>query len=203
MTDRGPGAVRSESARVAILRATADQLVVHGWNRLTIEGIAAAAHVGKPTIYRWWSSKSDLIADALMEGMLQLEAPLPDDGGDLREDLATWLEKMLALAGDPVATATIRYLMAAAAEDEVVGRRFDDANGAMAALATRLEHAKSAGQLDAEVDVADLVDAITGVIILRVLRRAPAAPGDAQRLLRGILPPTDEPSRPERKSEAP
>jgi len=190
MTDRGPGAVRSESARVAILRATADQLVEHGWNRLTIEGIAAAAHVGKPTIYRWWSSKSDLIAEALMEGMLQLESPLPDDGGDLREDLATWLEQMLALAGDPVATATIRYLLAAAAEDEAVGNRFDDANGAMRALATRLEHAKAAGQLDAGVDVADLVDAITGVVILRVLRRASAAPGDAQRLLRSILPPS-------------
>jgi len=190
MTDRGPGAVRSESARVAILRATAGQLIEHGWNRLTIEGIAAAAHVGKPTIYRWWSSKSDLIADALMEGMLRLESPLPDDGGDLRADLTTWLEKMLALAGDPIATATIRYLLAAAAEDEAVGNRFDEANGAMRALAVRLAHAQEDGQLDPGVDVADLVDALTGVIILRVLRRAPAAPGDAQRLLDSILPRT-------------
>ena len=58
---RRPGAARSEKARLAILQATAELIAINGYEHLTIEGIAARAKVGKPTIYRWWASKSELI----------------------------------------------------------------------------------------------------------------------------------------------
>ena len=65
---RGPG--RSESARLAILTATARQFAERGYDSLTMEGIAAEAKVGKQTIYRWWPSRSALVADALAEGLI-------------------------------------------------------------------------------------------------------------------------------------
>jgi AcrR family transcriptional regulator len=37
-----------------------------GFSELTIEAIAARAEVGKPTIYRRWSSKAHLVMEAFL-----------------------------------------------------------------------------------------------------------------------------------------
>jgi len=178
--------VRSEAARVAILQATASQLAARGWDQLTIEGIAAAAKVGKPTIYRWWPSKSALIADALGEGVLPVMAA-PADSGDLRADLIAWLDPTLRLADDHDATALTRYLIAAAAEDAAVGERLDAANPATRLLAERLSQAQSRGELAASAPIELIGDAIIGAFVLRVLRRATYAPGDAAALVDTVL----------------
>lgn len=187
MTERRRGAVRNERARVAILQATATQLEQRGWDQLTIEGISAAAGVGKPTIYRWWPSKSALIADALLEGVLFPAVGLPGDTGDLRADLVAWLEPTLRLASDPDATALTRALVAAAAEDAVVGRRLDEANPATRLLTERLGIAQARGDLAASASIELIVDALIGAFILRVLRRATYAPGEAAVLVDTVL----------------
>ncbi|MFI9327044.1 TetR/AcrR family transcriptional regulator [Kitasatospora sp. NPDC052868] len=61
----GGSSRRSEAARLAVLNAADDLLVEHGFEGLTIEGIAAAAGVAKQTIYRWWKSKVDILFDNL------------------------------------------------------------------------------------------------------------------------------------------
>ncbi|MEU9073374.1 TetR/AcrR family transcriptional regulator [Kitasatospora sp. NPDC048538] len=69
---------RSEAARLAVLNAADDLLVEHGFEALTIEGIAAAAGVAKQTIYRWWKSKVDILFDNLVldaEGALAWPEP--------------------------------------------------------------------------------------------------------------------------------
>lgn len=187
MTERRRGAVRSEKARVAILQATASQLAERGWDQLTIEGIAADAGVGKPTIYRWWPSKSALIADALLEGAIVLPTPLPADTGDLRADLVDWLEPTLGLTEDPGATALTRYLVAAAAEDAVVGHRLDEASPATRVLAERLAVAQERGELAPTASIELIVDALIGAFILRALRRAPYQPGQAAALVDAVL----------------
>ncbi|WP_329414352.1 TetR/AcrR family transcriptional regulator [Streptomyces sp. NBC_00704] len=69
----------------AILDAALEQLGTVGWNGLTMEGVAAGAQTGKAAVYRRWSSKEDLVAEALRAGL-----PRPDgapDRGSVREDL--------------------------------------------------------------------------------------------------------------------
>jgi AcrR family transcriptional regulator len=66
----GPGTVirgrpRDPGADRAILGATFAQLVEVGYGALSIEAVAAAAGVGKTTIYRRWPAKRDLVVAAL------------------------------------------------------------------------------------------------------------------------------------------
>ncbi|WP_320780911.1 TetR/AcrR family transcriptional regulator [Streptomyces sp. CRN 30] len=69
----------------AILDAALDQLGTVGWNGLTMEGVAAGAQTGKAAVYRRWSSKEDLVADALRAGLPRFDtAP---DLGSVRDDL--------------------------------------------------------------------------------------------------------------------
>lgn len=69
----------------AILEAALERLSTVGWSALTIEGVAAGAQTGKAAIYRRWSSKEELVADALRCALPPIgDAP---DFGNIRDDL--------------------------------------------------------------------------------------------------------------------
>ena len=81
-----------DATRDDALRASALELLAEiGYDRLTIDKIAAHAGAGKATIYRRWSGKAELIVDALMsqKGAIH-EAP---DTGTLRGDLAALISE--------------------------------------------------------------------------------------------------------------
>lgn len=69
----------------AILDATLEQLGTGGWSAVTMEGVAAGARTGKAALYRRWSSKADLVAEALRDGLPELGGIA--DHGSVREDL--------------------------------------------------------------------------------------------------------------------
>lgn len=62
------GRPRDAAIDEAIIRATRERLARDGYSRLTLGDIAAAANVTRPTLYRRWSSKFDLVVDALDYG---------------------------------------------------------------------------------------------------------------------------------------
>ncbi|MFC7643182.1 TetR/AcrR family transcriptional regulator [Streptosporangium lutulentum] len=68
MTTGRRGRARSEQARHAILTATATLLAASGYEQLSVDRIATTAGVGKQTVYRWWPSKSAVIAECLLDG---------------------------------------------------------------------------------------------------------------------------------------
>jgi AcrR family transcriptional regulator len=82
-----PAALRRRGAVLerAILDAALEQLSTVGWNGLTMEGVAAGAQTGKAAVYRRWSSKEDLVADALQSGLPRFD--VAPDLGSVREDL--------------------------------------------------------------------------------------------------------------------
>ena len=84
---------RGVDLETAILDATLDLLATSGLGSLTMEGVAAAAHTGKASVYRRWPSKEDLLVDAMRHGLPPLdEGP---DTGSVREDLLVLLRVML------------------------------------------------------------------------------------------------------------
>lgn len=70
-----------------ILKETLSQLSRDGYAKLRIERIAAAVGCGKATIYRRWSDRGELAAEAIAT---QMQPPTDPDTGDPIEDLITF-----------------------------------------------------------------------------------------------------------------
>lgn len=187
MTTARRGAVRSEAARLAVVDAATALFGERGYDHLTIEGVAARAGVAKQTIYRWWRSKSELVAECLLEGRILPGELVPRDTGDLRADLTDWLDRLLAFVDDPRHGTLVRSLVLVAAENETVARLLRDALGAPSDLTVRLTAAVEAGDLPADTPVAEVAEAAVGAVVLHVLTRAPASEGKADRLVRALL----------------
>lgn len=86
---RKPGRPRSAQAHKAIIEATLELLAEEGFQGLSIEAVAARAGVGKTTIYRRWSSKEELVMEAIRQ--VQIDVPVMDTG-NFRNDLAVLLK---------------------------------------------------------------------------------------------------------------
>jgi AcrR family transcriptional regulator len=99
---RGPGRPRDARRDEAILTATLGILRELGYRGLTVGGVAARAGVGRPTIYRRWSSKPALVVAALVESA-RLAVPLVDTGS-LREDLIAVQRHQVELMSSPKPT---------------------------------------------------------------------------------------------------
>ncbi|WP_433290219.1 TetR/AcrR family transcriptional regulator [Pseudonocardia sp. CA-142604] len=65
---RPGGRPRDATIDEAIILATRDRLVRDGYSQMTIGDIAADANVSRPTLYRRWSTKFELVVDALDYG---------------------------------------------------------------------------------------------------------------------------------------
>jgi AcrR family transcriptional regulator len=65
---RPGGRPRDAALDEAIILATRDRLVRDGYSRMSIGDIAADARVSRPTLYRRWSTKLELVVDALDYG---------------------------------------------------------------------------------------------------------------------------------------
>ncbi|MFD9123978.1 TetR/AcrR family transcriptional regulator, partial [Kitasatospora sp. NPDC059571] len=89
---RGGGRPRSEAAEQAIFSAVEALMEAGtGLSELTVERIAAAAGVGKATIYRRWPNKEALLVDVVA----RLEEPTPEPaGGSVRDELVNMVDFM-------------------------------------------------------------------------------------------------------------
>ncbi|MEU0406210.1 TetR/AcrR family transcriptional regulator [Streptomyces griseorubiginosus] len=152
---------RSEKSRRAIYDAALDLVAEVGYPRTTVEGIAARAGVGKQTIYRWWSSKAEVLLEAfldLSERAAQEAAPgeayaIPDTG-DLAADLKAVLRMTVDQLEDPRFEAPSRALAAEGVVNEQLGRVFVAKllEPSLQLYVDRVRAAQEAGQVRPEVD---------------------------------------------------
>lgn len=95
---------RGGALEAAIYDAVFEQLEAVGYRKLTMEGVASAARTGKAALYRRWSSKDELITDALKHVLP--EPPPAEPSGDVRADILrlcrTFRETIIACHGAPV-----------------------------------------------------------------------------------------------------
>ncbi|MFJ6128190.1 TetR/AcrR family transcriptional regulator [Streptomyces griseoviridis] len=176
MADSPRGRARSESARQAILEATRDELAASGYDKLSIDRIATAAGAGKQTVYRWYRSKNELVAECILEGYVPARTAVIADSGEARDDLRAWLRGFADFLAEPENAALIRACTAAAAESDEVAVRFYESLTATneAALTARLDSAVRRGQVRAGTSTAAMSEALIGAMLYRLLvRQAP------------------------------
>jgi AcrR family transcriptional regulator len=144
------GARRNPETEAAVLAAARELLVERGYAGFSIDEVARRAGAGKPTIYRWWSTKADLfVAVYSAEKAAAVVAP---DLGDLRSDLNRYTMDLWRFwRGNPAGSA-FRGLVAeaqggAAALDALrhkfLGARLESARGIFVRAALRGEIAES------------------------------------------------------------
>lgn len=106
---------RIERSRQVILRAALSELGEAGYGAFTIESVATRAGVAKSTIYRHWSDKINLIADAF-EAAHEHAAPSVE-GLNTREGLQRLLGHVAEVVVDSVFSSCIPALIEGAERD--------------------------------------------------------------------------------------
>jgi AcrR family transcriptional regulator len=156
------GRPRDPHVDEAILSAALDLLIEDGFARLSIEGVATRAGVGKATVYRRWESKTALVVDAIKERLVS-SIDFPDTGdfrGDVEAVLTQVLDHLRGLEGQ-VWRAVVGELVKNEELAKVFRQRLTAAG--LAEMRSRLEVAMRLGEIP-DGDVELLAD--VGVAIL-------------------------------------
>jgi AcrR family transcriptional regulator len=181
---------RRESSRTAILTAAFELVGEVGYTRLTIEGIAARAGVGKQTIYRWWPSKGAVLFDAFLALSENPDGiPALPDSGDLEADLKLVLRATVEELNDPRYDLPLRALTAAMLGDDALTaeweRRLDEPMRAI--KLARLTSAQEAGQLPPGADLDLAIDLLWSPLRSRWQDGAELTPAFADALVETVL----------------
>ncbi|WP_031066499.1 TetR/AcrR family transcriptional regulator [Streptomyces sp. NRRL WC-3742] len=160
---------RGEALESAIYEAVLGQLTADGYARLTMEGVASAAQTGKAALYRRWSSKEELVRDAL-RASLPPAGPAPDTG-ELRADLLEVVERLRAAMVSEVGAA-VRAIMGeldqrrAHAFLEIVLERVVQPTTAM--VAEVLERGAARGEVRSGAVTPLVVDLVPALMLYRI-----------------------------------
>jgi AcrR family transcriptional regulator len=169
---RRPGRRRDQQAHQEILEATVHLLRDVGYQRLSIDAVAARAGVAKTTVYRWWANKAALVVEAL-ETALNLPSPQPT--GDSRTDIRAVVQRIADTFGAPPLGEVLPALAVDLSRDPDAQARLRTMLGPRrAANAAILLAAAGRRDLPPDVDVHLLLDMVAGAILYRsLLGRAP------------------------------
>jgi AcrR family transcriptional regulator len=190
------GRPRDPSRDDAIIDATIDVLVRDGYDRLSMEGVATAAGVGKATVYRRWSSKAELVIDA----MAMLKPALDTiDTGSLDGDI----ELMTAASCSPYSQRLFEVMVSICSALprepdllEAFRTRFTEPR--IARTTRLLERARDRGELGPEVDIAMAASLVPSLMLQRALMTGkPAGRAYAEQVVGSVLLPVlGRPPRP-------
>lgn len=178
----------------AILKAAARLVADAGYNRVTIEAIAALAGAGKQTIYRWWPSKAALFLELCATSVPG--APRALDAGSVEADLEWFLRQAAKIQTDVVVRAILAGLLAESQGDPELARVFRAhfVLGHRRWLAGVLERGVARGELRPDTDLDLAVDTVIGAVWSRLLLDPAPLDDDVARtliaqLLRGLSAP--------------
>ncbi|MBN3949236.1 MAG: TetR/AcrR family transcriptional regulator [Nostoc sp.] len=172
------GRPRSIHADQAILQATLDLLAEVGYESMSIEAIASRAGVGKTTIYRRYTSKEELVADAIES--LRDDLAIPDTGS-FWGDMDILINNAAKKIDSPLGRQTLALIISTASSNpqfaEVYWIKYTKLR--REAFAKILQRAKSRGEIHKDADVDLIIDLVSGSLYYALIFKPTTEPVEA------------------------
>lgn len=148
----------------AIWQATLELLAEVGFDRLSIEAIAARARVGKTTIYRRYTSKAALAAAAIES--IREEISIPDTGsleGDLDAIVTTAAQSVLS----PLGKQSVGTIVASALSNPDFAQIYwtKYLQPRRQAFAAIIDRAKVRNEVNSALDSGLVFDTLSGIML--------------------------------------
>ena len=170
--DKTGGAGRPRDPRIdeSILRAVRELLVCVGYSNLTMSAVAERAGTTKTALYRRWSSKAELVHEAVFPATPASGLRVPDAA--IAADVRSMVVATRDVFSTPMLRSALPGLIADVAADPAlsarVNSRFADL---IAAVRIRLDEAVARGEVRPYVQVDRLVEIIGGTTLMQLLLR--------------------------------
>ncbi len=191
MTTAARGRPRDPALDAAILTAALNLFIDNGIAGTSIEQIAKHAGVGKPTVYRRWSNKEQLVADAIeafvatgvqWPSLAEIEAIAP------QELIRRNIDAAARTSADPTFRALVAQISGSAVTHPLLMRTYWDHYVAprRAIAVAMLKRAQSDGSVPRDADLDILVDMLAGAVTYRVLQPNPPTIRHMRRYLESV-----------------
>jgi AcrR family transcriptional regulator len=150
-----------------ILDATLELLASTGYDRLTMDAVATAAKASKATLYRRWSTKAELVIDAI-ERAKQAPQIFDPDTGNLRDDLVLAACHQGGL-NDTSTVSVMAGIITALHRDQEFAEAFQERFIEPKVAQTRVffERAQQRGEIPDDADLDLLMPLLAAVILHR------------------------------------
>jgi AcrR family transcriptional regulator len=169
-----------------ILQATLDELAANGFEGLTVERVAAAACVGRATIYRHWPRRADLVMDAVRS--VKGRQPV-STSGSLRGDLiaqATGLSE--ALSSTAFGTILPAIIEAARRDEDLAALHRVLIDEKRAEARGLVDAAVDRGEVPATIDRDLVLDLVVGPVFYRhLVRHQATTPAEVEAIVDSAL----------------
>ena len=189
---RGRPPSEAAESHTAILDAVYELLQEGSTRDLTMEAVAKRAKVGRPTLYKWWPSKSALVL-AMFHERIDRDAEVIAAG--TAEEVIRGKVRRLIRALNGLFGKVLADLIAEGQSEPAILQDLHEQHmkSRRAATAADVERGKAAGEFAADIDPQLLIDSLFSPIFFRLLlRQGPLTEryGDAliDQVLRGARP---------------
>ncbi|MEM7096292.1 MAG: TetR/AcrR family transcriptional regulator [Actinomycetota bacterium] len=162
-----PGRPRNPDIDQAVLATTVQHLAEHGYEALSLVGIAEQAGTTRQAIYRRWAGKADLATAAIAS--LSTAADRPDTDRPF-DDLVTELRAFQRGVTRPNGVSMVGSMLQSGTDPELVERfRERIVEPRRTRIGHILDRAAEAGEFAADADLATAAAAATGTLYAMVL----------------------------------
>jgi AcrR family transcriptional regulator len=168
LVKKNPGRPRSAASHNAIMTATLQLLGEVGFDAMSIEAVSSRAKVSKNTIYRWYRSKADIVADAIESVREEISIP---NTGSLQGDLDVIIDNAARITLSALGRKAVAMIVSSAAGNAEFANLYWEKylQPRRQAFKVVVERAAIRGELPKDLDSVLVFDVMSGIMLYTLL----------------------------------